>query len=216
MYGREPSLPLDQLLSRTRRSWDEDFVETQAAALSKMNDLVEKNLNANAEENKTKHDRRVQSSPLVIGQSVLLKRMAFSTRHKLKDKYFREPYVVVDINKEGDVYSIRPLHGGTLKTVNRKLLIADPRTQELCDLADSHPNHIRQSSDETGSLSSESETGEFNSDDDRDDWFQYHPPSFNTEENARPENYQNLRRSSRVTKGVHRNPYHLPRSTLSN
>lgn len=99
MYGREPA----QLLSCTEQSWDKDFVETQAAGLSRMNKLVEKNLKEIVLGNKIKHDKQVKYSPLEIGQRVLLKRMAFTTRHKLKDKFYRDPYVIGDVNRKGDV-----------------------------------------------------------------------------------------------------------------
>eukprot|EP00057_Strongylocentrotus_purpuratus_P010055 XP_011664529.1 PREDICTED: transposon Ty3-I Gag-Pol polyprotein [Strongylocentrotus purpuratus] len=213
MYGREPSLPIDQLLSRTEQSWDEDFVETQAAALSRMNKLVEKNLKEIVLGNKIKHDKQVKSSPLEVGQQVLLKRMAFTTRHKLKDKFYRDPYVIVDVNREGDVYSIRPIHGGKVKTVNRKLLIPDPRSSNAVV---EPPIQIWQSNDEDRSQSSDSGTDESSSEEEGHDIFQFYPLSLNEQEAACQVQTQNTRRSNRLTKGVHGNPYHLPRSTLPN
>ena len=80
------------------------------------------------EAEKTRHDARPMSTPISIGTRVLLRKCAFDGRHKLVDKFEREPYIVTSVNKAGDVYRIRPLFGGPTKTVNRRLLIPDPRT----------------------------------------------------------------------------------------
>lgn len=48
----------------------------------------------------------------------------------LVDKYSRDPYVVLNVNNDGDVYTTRPLLGGATQTVNRRLLVLDPRGEE--------------------------------------------------------------------------------------
>lgn len=139
MYGREPCIPVDQLpvLLRTKAEWEKDFVKSQAAALVKMNALAEQNLRKRASEDKQRYDRKVKLSRLEIRQRVLQKQVAFAERHMLADKFFRDPYIIVEINEEGDVCRIRPDHGG-MKTVNRRLLILDPRSDErLCFFHDS-------------------------------------------------------------------------------
>ena len=62
-----------------------------------------------------------------IGDRVLLRRDAFTGRHKLEDKFDETPYAVVAQNKEEDVYQIRPVLGGSAKWVNRRRLTLDPR-----------------------------------------------------------------------------------------
>lgn len=67
------------------------------------------------------------SNKIEVGNQVLLKKCAFTDRHKLEDLFHRDPFIVVGVSAEGDVYKIRPVLGGPEQNVNRKLLIQDPR-----------------------------------------------------------------------------------------
>ena len=57
---------------------------------------------------------------------VLISNCAFKGRHKLRDKYEKDSYVVIWVNEHGDVCHIRPVKGGQERTVNRKHLLLDP------------------------------------------------------------------------------------------
>ena len=210
LYGREPYTPLDQLLGNVATDWSENFVADHAKSLQEAQDIAEENIKAARRAEKANHDNLPLSTPIPIGTRVLLKRCAFDGRHKLVDKFNREPYVVTSVSKAGDVYRIRPLFGGTAKTVNQRLLIRDPRTDGQPLMAEpwTHP-------DESAPDKPEGDLGPPSGLDDTDGTpsflFLWNPAG--QQENRRG-NDIGYRRSNRSTKGVHTNPAHLPRSIL--
>ena len=131
MFGREPLIPLDQILGRTDCDWGQQFVKQQSGLLEGANEIVQSRIKKSAQHNKVLHDDRAPSLSRVIptGTQVLLKRSAFSGRHKIQDVYESDRYVVVWHNEEEDVYAIRPVKGGSEKIVNRRLLRVDPVVQ---------------------------------------------------------------------------------------
>ena len=127
MFGREPSVPLDNLLNSARKDWKECAISQQAELISKTYKVAKDRMMKAADANKKLYDKKVSSAPLPVDSLVLLKHCAFTERHKLKDNFNSEQYIVVKANAENDIYAIRPSAGGKEKWVNRKLLVLDPR-----------------------------------------------------------------------------------------
>ena len=197
MYGREPTLPVDQLLSRVDGDWEKDFVKSQADDVTRMHAVVERNLKKAADVNK-RHENGLKEKDIKVGQSILLRSTAFTGRHKLSDKFHRDPYVVISINEEGDVYDIRPTHGGPVKRVNKKLLLIHPRANEVP--ADPPDFWMPYREDEEIQDSAE----DADEDDDLPLW--YFPECENMPDSRQP----TTRRSNRPTKGIHSNPAPSP------
>ena len=169
-----------------------------------------------AEASKARYDQKARATPSEIGQRVLLQRTGFRDRHKLKDHYYSDSYIVTNCNEERTIYEIRTAMGGPSKWVNRKMLVADPRGVESREeRPDILPGLDAFSSDED----SVSEQGE-------DPWL----ITFNPEEEANEEipldqvvDPQDVleepqpgpRRSARLNKGHHNNPTHEPRSVIT-
>ncbi|XP_072167342.1 uncharacterized protein [Diadema setosum] len=213
LYGREPYTPLDQLLGNVTTSWDEDFISEHVKSLQQAQDIAEKNTRAAREARKSNHDVRPMSTPISIGTRVLLRKCAFDGRHKLADKFEREPYLVTAVNQAGDVYRIRPLFGGPSKTVNRRLLTLDPRTEEQQVTLGSESNGTPQAhdfsktaKDDTATLcpAEENSVPPF--------IFIWDPPNLRDGETRDDE--VSCRRSTRPNKGIHSNPARLPKSVL--
>ena len=201
MFGREPAIPLDQMLGRAGSSWDQEFVHEQSRLLGRAGDLVRERVVKRGNQNKRAHDSKVNAKPIGVGSRVLKRKLAFSGRHKLQDKYEHNLDVVTWVNEYEDVYKIRPMTGGPEVTINRKYLRKDPMTES----------------------DSESENPSDESDDDIH-WAVASEPTENlagvdSEEVGEPPGGSDsplpMRRSLRADKGTHSNPYHLPRSVLS-
>ena len=207
MFGREPSIPVDQLLNRTRQEWDQDFVQEQAEALQRSDEVVKRNLEAAANSNKRRHDQRPSAKDIGVGERVLLRQMAFGGRHKLADKYHRDRYIVVGVNPEKDVYQIRPLHGGEVRSVNRKLLLADPRQEEVMS---DPPEFWPKPSDSDNLNELDDDIG---GDEGEDPFIIFPLPEEVQVTRPLPGGIQ-PRRSSRSTKGTHSNPNRLPQSAM--
>ncbi|KAJ8020637.1 hypothetical protein HOLleu_40281 [Holothuria leucospilota] len=215
MFGREPYTVLDQLLFNAKEDWNEDFIVYQAKALEVAHRIAQKKMTAAMRTRKERHDTKPMSSVLPVGTRVLLKKCAFTGRHKLEDKYYREAFVVVWRNREDDVYTIRPVMGGPTQTVNRKLLLEDPRAD--CQTDESEQIECREdnaSDEEIEGIDREEDVSSFST-----------PPYWlfggNDIQNLPPENppgeppdHPPPRRSARHNKGHHSNPAHLPRSAI--
>ena len=203
LFGREPYTPLDQLLANADLSWDEDFVEKQARALQCARECARKHITQVHQSEKKRKDSKPMSESLPVGSRVLLKRCAFDGRHKLEDRFHRSSFIVTDVNAHGDVYAIRPLLGGPIKWVNRRLLINDPRDELLQIENDgSFPGQDERSSE--AFVEGESDI----LDPDEDSWYWI-------AHSRRNPQALSVRRSDRTSKGLHSNPYHLPRPANS-
>ncbi|XP_071955782.1 uncharacterized protein [Antedon mediterranea] len=214
MYGRQPTIPLDQLIHKTHQDWENDYVQRQADALQKAAEIAERKIKMTRESDKRLHDDRVvKSKPFKVGEQVLLKQTAFTGRHKLVDRYHREPYIIEDVNREEDVYKIRPALGGKVKTVNRKLIIQDPRDEIL----EEWPMPLRPEVDEENKMPLRPEVDEENdcndsSDEEEDFLLQIEIPEM--PDRVVEQEIDPVRRSVRVNKGTHSNPGQWPRSVF--
>lgn len=229
MFGREPYTPLDQLLSNARADWDEEFVTDQAKALEEAHRVARERMESALQAEKKRHDRLPMSTPIEVGMKVLLKRCAFQGRHKLADKYHRDTFVVVWTNKEADVLGIRPLFGGPVQTVNRSLLIRDPRelpstslkdgsqSEDEADLGDLPLTPLENGSQAENEVDQDGDTDQDTTDDYGSQilippWLFAHSRSTDHRDtDVGTPTPLSPRRSARSTKGQHSNPFKLPR-----
>ena len=144
-----------------------------------------------------------------IGDRVLLRRDAFSSCHKLEDKYLDTPHVVVARNEEKDLFEIRPALGGVTSWVNRRRVILDP-WQMAESLSEIFPVPLHDGNEEHLSHSDSSESND--SEEDVPVYLQFE------RRDSVPQAVtlsQPLRRSSRSTRGINRNPFRLPESAVT-
>lgn len=174
MFGRQPVVPVDQLISNTRSEWSEDSIRKQAEIIRRTSLVVKGRLTKSAEANKRRYDRKATTVRLVVGARVLLKQMAHSGRHKIANTFEEQPYVVVSCNEEKGVYQIRPVAGGKARWVNRQLLISDPR-KETDTSFDRDPLQVLPCTQDSSDSENES---------DEDDIFLSIPPQFFHDDNS--------------------------------
>lgn len=130
MFGREPSIGLDQILGNcTQLELSNTFVITQSQCFKRAYEVAQREIEISRVARKKRDENLARMSPpLSVGDLVLLKRQHFEGRHKLEDLYFPDPYIISDVNVDGDVYKIKPLTGtGKSKWVNRRSIIDDLR-----------------------------------------------------------------------------------------
>ena len=164
-----------------------------------------------------RHDRKATDPILETGERVLLKRNAFTGRHKLADKFFDASYIIVNKNEEGDIYEVKPFMGGVSRWVNRRQLIIDPRGREQEVLRDVLPNPIHDAGRGLDPLLDPGdeeifEEDNISDDDDGDDYhttFQWVYSTPAVADGSESAGDSGPRRSSRVSKGVNPNPGRL-------
>ena len=72
MFGREPLIPLDQILGRSDSNWGQDVVREQSELLERAGALVKERVRKRTLQNEALH-HNVNAVPLQVGSQVLLK-----------------------------------------------------------------------------------------------------------------------------------------------
>ena len=205
MFGRNPKLPIDFLLSDPLgETITSDWVREHQATLRTAYLHTNRRLHLAAAKRKTYHDSRKTGCAIVIAALVYLRNNKFQGRHKIADKFGSTVFRVIE--RRGSVYTIESVGDPELtRTVNRDNIQLCPKS----DLQD----YVRDMSDDDLSSSSicQTDTGSESS---SDEHFVLLPPqsdvSFGGESSVTP-----LRRSQRSTAGKHPNPFRLPRSAIN-
>ena len=151
MFGRHPRLATDAYLGIS--SPEENAIVSQDHYATKLKKRLQfaykvasQEAEKAAERNKLNYDLKVREATLDIGDRVLVRQVAFKGRHKISDKWAKDPYVVIDIpiagvpvfkvQKESDISDVKTLHRNLLLPFS-----AIPRTNQI--------EHTLQKSDKT-------------------------------------------------------------------
>ena len=151
MFGRHPRLATDAYLGIS--SPEENAIVSQDHYATKLKKRLQfaykvasQEAEKAAERNKLNYDLKVREATLDIGDRVLVRQVAFKGRHKISDKWVKDPYVVIDIpiagvpvfkvQKESDISDVKTLHRNLLLPFS-----AIPRTNQI--------EHTLQKSDKT-------------------------------------------------------------------
>lgn len=110
------------------------------------------------------------------------------------------------------MFQIRPVLGGTTRWVNRRRLVLDPRQVDE-SFRDAFPVPFNDSSIEGDVSNCGSSSYDCDSEDDIPDWFYLGKEP--KEVVVEPEIVQSVRRSTRSTRGLNRNPHRLPSSAVT-
>lgn len=219
LFGRSPQLPIDALLGKSE---DADAAEGMDEWLTTHRQRL-RDAYAQANHNIEHAARRRQqmapisnAKPIPVGSFVYLKNHHLG-RHKIQDTW-GQVYQVVDSLGDG-VYQITLPEGGVTKNVNRaELLPCVPgRTIPAATQSGSTPTL-----EQARQLESDSSEGESDEDNLWDEGAVQIPSAPIAKEDTQaqvtpdtqPVSPAPLRRSTRSTAGVHRNPFHVPRSAV--
>ena len=113
MFGRHPRLAIDAYLGIPLP--EESAVVSQDRYTTKLKKSLQfaykvaaKEAQRAAERNKANYDIKVREATLDIGDRVLIRHVAFTGRHKISDKWAKDPHVVVGIPIPGiPVYKVQ-------------------------------------------------------------------------------------------------------------
>ncbi|XP_030847917.1 uncharacterized protein LOC115926774 [Strongylocentrotus purpuratus] len=129
MFGREARLPVDLRFgtSPDNHSGTDhvQYVQGLREQLARAYKLASEASDKSAEANKRRYDAKVRENDLQTGDRVLVRNVGLTGKHKLADKWFREPQIVVRrINPDMPVYKVKPENGeGRERTLHRNLLL---------------------------------------------------------------------------------------------
>ena len=209
MFGRDPNLPIDHLLSpdsKVEKGTIDDWLEEHQERLSDALQMATLNTEKSATARNKIFNRKTKEAPIRLGTRVFT-RNRVSGRNKIQDYWSTTPYNVIG-NPQQNVYTVIPADGsGTPKNVTRREILDGRELVQLNDIA-------------TDDIPVEFKHPETDDDDDWDtgqveiikDKVQTPDPP---ERPVQPELNPNIpRRTTRVTAGVHSNPYKLPKSAI--
>ena len=125
LYGRQPLLPIDieygvftpELSEAITYKYVQELKSRLQHAFQKANDFCKK------EALKTKHrfDKTARCSKLLPGDLVLVKRIGYTSKHKIADKWETEPYKIVSQRSDGlPVFTVE--RNGRERTLHRNML----------------------------------------------------------------------------------------------
>ena len=128
MFGRQPRLPIDVLMSLPDETTNEttysDFISSLRDKLQFAYQLASKRAGEARQKQKSFFDRGIRQVQLNTGDRVLVRKTAFKGKHKLANKWDREPYVITDQpNHDIPVFIVRKENGTETKTLHRNLLL---------------------------------------------------------------------------------------------
>ena len=208
MFGIDPKLPIDLLLPNERENQSSNSGEWLSLHQNRLRDAhqqAQNKLRAEASLRKQQFDRHkpVKIDIIPIGERVLT-RSHPQGRAKIQDKWSSKVYKVV--NRRDNVYEIEPADGqGNSRTVNRAELQVCPKPRPLLPRVPSRRN--RAPLPRRGSVVSDD-----SSDEDEDIWIALDAPPEPVPLPAAIPERPPLRRSARLNKGHHSNPYNQPRT----
>ena len=129
MFGRQPRLPIDYEMglpidvlgdtcSKTR--YVQKLKQRLDFAYKRAREISQKH----AHKYKLSYDKKVKGSQLQVDDLVLVKRVAWTDRHKIQNKWEPDEYVVVaQPNKSVPVYRVKPIGEGKERVLHRNLLL---------------------------------------------------------------------------------------------
>ena len=149
MFGRHPRLAVDAYLGIP--SPEESTVVSQDHYATKLKKRLQfaykvasKEAQKAGERNKAYYDVKVREATLDIGDRVLIRQVAFKGRHKISDKWMKDPYIVIGVPIAGiPVFQVqKESDTSVVKTLHRNLLLpfsAIPKTSQVEDTLPQKP-----------------------------------------------------------------------------
>ena len=128
MFGRHRRLPIDYQMGINRNDLCDTskskFVSDLQDRLQFAYDTADKLAQKEAERSKKLYDRRSRGVELLPQDLVLVKKVAWTGRHKIQDKWEEGEYVVLSRpDPYLPVYKVQPVEGGKIRTLHRNLLL---------------------------------------------------------------------------------------------
>ena len=112
MFGRHPRLPIDLVMGTERSlSYESEsvYVSDMQGRLAHAYDIARKLSGLSKGRHKQLKDRKCCAAILAIGDRVLVRKLHFTGKHKLEDRWENEVYVVVDQPNESiPVFTVQP------------------------------------------------------------------------------------------------------------
>ena len=130
MFGRHPRLAVDAYLGISKPEECEIVSQDHYAIKLKKRlqfayKVASKEAEKSSQRHKANYDLKVREATLDVGDRVLIRQVGFKGRHKISDKWVKDPYVIVDIPISGiPVFKVQKESDSSVtKTLHRNMLL---------------------------------------------------------------------------------------------
>ena len=127
MFGREPRLPIDTVfgLKMEEPKADGEYADKLRERLKYAYELASAKNRKSSRKQKKNYDTKLRGAIPKVGDRVLVRKVAFTGKHKLEDKWEEAVYTIVEQpNEEIPVFTVQQEDGkGRLRTLHRNLLL---------------------------------------------------------------------------------------------
>lgn len=128
MFGRTPKLPIDSVFETAREEntnqTTSEYIEQLKKRLESSREIVNRFTSLSRERQKDQYDKKAKASKINVGDTVLVKILAYEGRHKIADKFEEQPYTVTgQPNLDIPVFEVRSSDGITRVLHRNKLLV---------------------------------------------------------------------------------------------
>ena len=230
MFGREARL-LPNLFNDSSQEDEKELCNWVASHRNRLQEaykITQQRLEHKAKERKQYYDqkyKKIQPEPLQVGMQVYKRNRNIRGRRKIQDAYCPEKYIILQCNDKENIYLIEPADGfGTPKWTHRNEL--RPCLIQTYNPASSIPYHKSETTrnhrnlDSTESLDLiieyDGDTSESGSDNSSSNESEESSGEESTSEKESDDAAETVyRRSQRSTRGLHSNPFRLPKSIQS-
>ena len=219
MFGRMPRTVLDNVIEIQNDNNDnfdvKEYVANHCKNLESAYEIANEKLDIARQKRKQFYDKKAKSDLLEVGSLVYL-RSHPKGRSKIQDRFGETIFKISKYNGN-NVYTIIPAVGNIAdtKVVNRAEIIKCPLiVAENVNLEEILP------SPENSEISDNDKNSDTDSDYDLEIKMPF-VPNYSSDESSSSDSSDDddrevpIRRSSRINKGVHSNPFNLPKSALS-
>ena len=101
LFGRKPKLPIDAVFQNARQDTDvsestQQYLEDLQMRICKAHDVVKQVTEKSQVKQKAYYDRKTKKVTLSPGDKVLVKKLAFEGKHKIKDKFEPDLFIITE------------------------------------------------------------------------------------------------------------------------
>jgi len=136
LFGRKPQLPVDVTFGKVKdnnpSNTTREYIEDLQERMAKAHQIVQENTSKSQVKQKKYYDRKAKTVKITVGDKVVVRKLAFSGKHKIQDRFESDTYVVIEQPRlDIPVFKIKSEQSGLEKTLHRNhLLLVDYQGDE--------------------------------------------------------------------------------------
>lgn len=125
MFGRKAKLPIDakfEQVTETANKTTREYIDDLKERMKHTRDIVQQHLQKSHEKQQKYYNIKAKAAKISVGDTVLVKILAFEGKHKIADRFEEEIYKVIEHRGDIPVYHVKGNKTGNVKILHRNHL----------------------------------------------------------------------------------------------